>query len=301
VRGGGPATLQALFDLTYRTCWAGQKSERTAERNGQEVVELIGPAIKPSEITESTVDMMVCKLEAKGNSNGTINRKLAALSKMMTLAHRRGFINRKPHLERRREAQGRIRWLSQQEEAQLLTTFRHFGRDDFADLVVMLVDTGLRVSEALKMEWRDIDLAEGWVRLWDTKNGGARSVPLTTRVVEMLQRLQGIDPQGPFSEIAPRTFNEFWVRVRSHMGLSQDAQFVPHALRHTYISRLVQAGVDLRTVQELAGHKTLAMTFRYAHLAPKNLKAAVDVLDRLTASRHAVQPGVGALSGVRTA
>jgi site-specific recombinase XerD len=56
-----------------------------------------------------------------------------------------------------------------------------------------------------------------------------------------------------------------------------------HDLRHTFISRLVMKGVDLRTVQELAGHKTISMTVRYAHLAPEHNQAAIEKLDPVAA------------------
>ncbi len=59
--------------------------------------------------------------------------------------------------------------------------------------------------------------------------------------------------------------------------------FTWHCLRHTFISRLVMKGVDLRTVQELAGHKTIAMTVRYAHLAPEHNQAAIEKLDPVAA------------------
>ena len=61
-------------------------------------------------------------------------------------------------------------------------------------------------------------------------------------------------------------------------GLGKDVVF--HTLRHTYISRLVRTGVSLRTVQELAGHKEIKMTMRYAHLAPEQKRQAVDELER---------------------
>jgi integrase len=57
------------------------------------------------------------------------------------------------------------------------------------------------------------------------------------------------------------------------------ASFSWHCLRHTFASRLVMAGVDIRTVQELLGHKTIGMTVRYSHLAPKHTLAAVERLD----------------------
>ena len=60
-----------------------------------------------------------------------------------------------------------------------------------------------------------------------------------------------------------------------------------HALRHTFASRLVMAGVDLRTVAELMGHRDIAMTMRYAHLSPGHLKRAVDTINR---SAKSVQP-----------
>jgi site-specific recombinase XerD len=67
--------------------------------------------------------------------------------------------------------------------------------------------------------------------------------------------------------------------MREHLGLDRDEQFVIHALRHTFASRLVQRGVELATVSKLLGHRSLLTTMRYAHLAPHNLQAAVEVLD----------------------
>jgi integrase len=72
-------------------------------------------------------------------------------------------------------------------------------------------------------------------------------------------------------------YREPFERARDAAGLDRDVVF--HSLRHTYISRLVMAGVDLRTVQELAGHKTIQMTIRYAHLAPEHKRRAVERME----------------------
>jgi integrase len=66
--------------------------------------------------------------------------------------------------------------------------------------------------------------------------------------------------------------------------------FTWHCLRHTFISRLVMKGVDLRTVQELAGHKTISMTVRYAHLAPEHNQAAIEKLDPVVKAGRSVNP-----------
>ena len=63
------------------------------------------------------------------------------------------------------------------------------------------------------------------------------------------------------------------------IGLGDDTDFVPHCLRHTCASRLVQKGVHLQVVQQWLGHRAIQTTLRYAHLAPKNLNSARDVLE----------------------
>ena len=98
-----------------------------------------------------------------------------------------------------------------------------------------------------------------------------------TRRVERILRAQNGD--RPFGEISYWGFRHRWERVKTHMGQAADVQFVPHCLRHTCASRLVQRGVSIPVVQAWLGHKTIQMTMRYAHLAPKNLMDAASVLE----------------------
>ena len=71
--------------------------------------------------------------------------------------------------------------------------------------------------------------------------------------------------------------------MRAAIGLEDDEQFVIHTLRHTCCTRLVSAGVDLRSVQEWMGHSSIDMTQRYAHFIPSKLDDAADALQRLRA------------------
>lgn len=278
-----PATLEALKDLTHRRYWAGSKGERTTLINANEVARLLGESTKITAITESDIDDMIFKLEKKGNSDATINRKLAALSKMMTFAVDRGYINRKPKIERKTEGTHRIRWYTQKEEDEIIATAKFMGHTKYADLFMFLLDTGARVGEAIKLRWRDVFIEEQGaynVQFVGRKGGTNTTVPLTARVVSLLREVQkDSDDLGPFSWLTHGKLSNVWLRVRRHMKMLDDDQFVPHAFRHTFCSRLVQAGVPILAVKELAGHKTMTMTLRYSHLAPKNLTNAIATLE----------------------
>jgi integrase len=275
-----PNTWLELYTIVYNRVWKGSKGEKSAKLNAKSVLDYFKPNNAYRHLSIEGIDAFTSHLEGIGNGDGTINRKLAALSKMLRFAHARGWIEKMPLIERKQEPLNRIRWLSDDEESSLLARFDNSGSPELADLCLFLVDTGARVGEALKLEWRDVDFQHKLVRFWDTKNGQARSIPITNRVAEMLIKREGLYPShGPFRTVKQTTFNHKWVIVRRAMGLGKDDQFVPHALRHTCASRLVQRGVPILTVKEWLGHKSLAITLRYAHLAPKQLFDAVKVLE----------------------
>ncbi|WP_279626800.1 site-specific integrase [Stappia indica] len=87
-------------------------------------------------------------------------------------------------------------------------------------------------------------------------------------------------PHRPFSDIGRAALRGHWMKARKRAGLADGKHVVPHILRHTCASRLVQGKVDLRLVQEWMGHKTMQMTMRYAHLAPMDLEACLPALER---------------------
>lgn len=165
-----------------------------------------------------------------------------------------------------------------------------FGRDvtgirnqhyrDVADLVLVLVDTGMRLSEALNMKYEDISFDNNLISIWINKGDRPRSLPMTKRVRTILEARQQNNKIKPFSITSYQTENS-WKVVRRKMQMESDKEFVLHALRHTCASRLVNAGVDLYVVKEMLGHGSIQITERYAHLNPVKLVTAVGVLDDL--------------------
>lgn len=282
---GIPKTLKELVDLTYKRFWQGRPGGTTALRNANQCVEILGELTAPGSVSEKRIDDAVFAFEQRGLSDSTINRKLSALSKMLTFAYERGYVARKPKIERKKEPQHRIRYFDEAEEAQILGSFTHFGMHDMVDFCVIAIDTGMRVGEILRIEDRDV--SNGLVSIWRTKNGKARSIPLTKRVAEVLERrfsearvrLNTIGSVKAFDGWNHSKVRTMWEKVRRHMKLMNDPQFVPHAMRHTFCSRLVQRGVDIVTVSKLAGHSSIVVTMRYSHLAPDSLAHAIRKLE----------------------
>lgn len=271
--------LRELAEEVLNRHWRGRKSELSLWRNAKDVYQRLGASRSVREVNENVIDDLVYQLERDGKSNGTINRRLAAVSKMLRHAYRRGYIARLPVIERKREPEGRIRWVTEAEEQAMLAKFREIDRDDVSDFCTVLVDTGLRTGELFKLCGRDVNVDERVIYLWDTKNGRSRSVPLTNRAMNALQRNHKEDSNQPLFTFTQDSFSHTWKTMKHMIGLGSDKDFVPHCLRHTCASRLIQRGVDLRVVQEWLGHRAISTTLRYAHLAPKNLESARDVLE----------------------
>lgn len=171
-------------------------------------------------------------------------------------------------------------------------TYPPFGRytDHLHPLVLLALHTGLRRGELFGLEWRDVNVAGRLltVRGSGTKSGHTRYVDLNATAVDVLttwqaDRLAVLSPDAITSPLVfPASSGARLDNVQSAWETTLKAAHVKafrfHDLRHSFASRLVQAGVDLNTVRELLGHADLKMTLRYAHLSPGHRRAAVDRL-----------------------
>jgi integrase len=192
-----------------------------------------------------------------------------------------------PEFQWQDEDNGRIRYLTQDEEYRLIATLRALGFEEVADLCVVAVDTGCRRGELLSAARDQLD--GKWLRLWKTKNGTPRSVPLSGRAQAILQA------RLPFS-VKDYNLRWAWDRAKLAMGLSGDDDFVFHCLRHTCATRLVELGANLRVIQAFMGHRAIQTTIRYAHVNDEMLAKAGAELDRQTSvylTQKVGEPKVG--------
>jgi integrase len=270
-----PTTFGELLDKTWDRYWKDAKSAPTIRCNMRAVEQYFGRDLKLSYINELTVQQFADKV-AEGSTPATVNRKLAVLSKMFSYAHRMGWIKDKPQIPRRRESKGRVSFYSTEDIERI-----HRELDSrspvHADLFLFLCDTGLRLGEALALDWKDI--TDERVTVWEQKGANAGSVPLTARAREVVMRRRLFDPErGPFRECTKHTCRYYWELMRGELNKLDDPDFVWHTCRHTFVSRLVQAGVPLKTVKDLARHQDIQTTVRYSHLAPHDYTAAIDAI-----------------------
>lgn len=238
------------------------------------------------------IDRLVDHFRSLGNRNSTINRKLSAFYRLLRKAERSGQIVRLPSYVRLRERNSRVRFLTAGEEEAMFGAIGQ--RNTHQELLCrFLVDSGARIGEALALKWGDIhgNVATFWI----TKSGKSRSVPLTVRAAKSLTEARRFGGNGPFSAISYPNFKYNWNQARKKNRFADDPHMVPHILRHTCASRLVQAGIDLRRVQTFLGHQTIQMTLRYAHLATNDLDQCALALDAVNqtaaAARRAAAPG----------
>ena len=266
--------LDLAIDKCWSAHWKDSKGETTALVNAKAASAFFGRKTYVSEITTQRVAEFIDHLKTTSNSNGTINRKLSALSKVLKYAQQNEALDKLPYIPRQKESQGRLRFLAEQEEQELLDLIRRWSDEELWDCVASLLDTGLRCGELLKVEGRDV--RESQVTVWDTKNGREHTVPLTKRTHKIVQARLSTYGNGVLYPISYDSLEKRFKRSVDHLKLEG---VTLHTLRHTFASRLVQRGVPIQTVSKLLNHSTIQMTMRYAHLAPSNLSNAIAVLD----------------------
>ncbi|CAJ9608690.1 tyrosine-type recombinase/integrase [Burkholderia pseudomallei] len=253
-----------------------------------------------------------------GKAPATINRDLAALGSLFSRALEWGLVDAHPlgTVKQLQEPDGRIRWLSDDEEDRLRAAldtreareraartnankWRAARRyellpeidesvyvDHLKPMVLLSLNTGLRQGETFQLRWDavDLDLAVLTVRGATAKSRKVRHVPLNDEALAVLKQWR---KQTPGEFVFPGRDGSHVTEIKTAWGKLLDqaklTDFTWHDMRHHFASRLVMSGVDLNTVRELLGHADLTMTIRYAHLAPAHKALAVAKLLRPSA------------------
>ena len=252
------------------------------------------------EMTPKEIVRYKAKRYHDGVKPATINRELALMKHAFNLAIKEWEWAKHNPVSRvtfEREDNQRDRWLTQEEETRLLKACPLWLRE----VVVFALHTGMRMGEILSLTWDMVDLFRRTVTILRSKNGDRRTLPLNDRVFALLK--EKVKGQAAPSELlfpnqkgTQRDGHDLRRAFRKALTSAKIQDFHFHDLRHTFATRLVQAGIDLYKVQRLLGHRSSVMTQRYAHHSSESLREGVRVLDQeeaITNPSHPDQePGV---------
>lgn len=226
----------------------------------------------------TALDIENYKLERKQKvSPATVNRELACLKHMYAKAIEWEKADNSPASKVRkfREANQRVRYLEEEEIERLYETCS----EHLKPIVAVALNTGMRKGEILNLKWPDVNLRTRVICILNSKNDEKREIPINEDLTRILFRVRK-NPKSPyvFCKEDGIPYGDVKVGFRATLKRAKIKNFRFHDLRHTFASRLVMRGVDLKTVQELLGHKDMRMTLRYAHLSADHKRAAVERL-----------------------
>lgn len=270
--------LSTLKILTAKAIWSNSRSNLDLQANAQRCINFLGD-IPASQVNAEKLRNLTNHFIESGDSGGTINRKMSALSVMLHYAEDQGLIESSPRIPRRRESEHRIRFMSPQEEQVSLAYCELRGLDNLADFIMVAIDTGFRRTELLTLKMSDCVDNYAVLHAGSTKSGKARSVPLTRRVREIVTRRKEAGLVTLFQGMSDNRLRKLWDGLEDHMEMNDDNQFCVHMLRHTCASRLAQAGKNATFIMSWMGHSSIMVTQRYMHLAPRALEDGLEALE----------------------
>lgn len=278
----GEAYLMQIENQTKH----GRNFNRKTSHMRQRLIPYFGK-LRPDKVTDFTIGNYVRQRKDEGAAVATINRELSTLSHFLNRCIEWGWIKQRAKIDKGEEARKRIVVLSHVDQKALMQAAMK-DQDPMTWLFVAIaMGTGMRHSEVLRIKWEHIDFENRRIFLPTAKAGG-REQPMPPTLADALakERKQLGDPDGWLFLTARadakhehrQSMSEQFRRAVTRAKLDP-AKVTPHILRHTAITGLVKAGVDLPTIQRISGHKTLAMVLRYTQLTDDHIDKQVAKLE----------------------
>jgi integrase/recombinase XerC len=290
--------MDTLTDIVQRFLNQSEAERRLSDRTltayGRDLKEFLTflpqkGAEHPSALEPALIRDFLASLHKK-NKKSTVARKIAALRSCFGYAQKEGWLKENPMIRiRTPKAEKAIPpYLSEKEVEFLLqepeeVDWLHLRDQAFLELFYA---SGLRLGELSTLRWEDLDLSVGLVRVTG-KGGKERVVPVGRKAIEALERykegvrraaeggeIQMMDGEAVFLNRLGRRISDRSIarRLKKRVLKGHLSPAVsPHALRHSFATHLLNAGADLRIVQELLGHASLSTTQKYTHVSLSRL------------------------------
>ena len=299
---GDEKTFREMMEKYMKEHSAINKAPRSYIRDkslGDHLLESFGDLVL-SEICPRLIAEYKSKRRQEKAAPGTINRELCLMIHAFNLAMKEWeWVKDNPVSKVSRERLNNFieRWLTFEEEEKLLAPSPQW----LQEIIVFALNTGLRQGEILNLQWPQVDLFRKTLTLLEQKNKSKDTLPLNDSAIKVLKarakvrqiRNSHVFYNGHGKKIAARNL------LRAYYSAVKNAELKAlrfHDLRHTWATRLVQAGVDVYAVQKLGRWKTMSMIMRYAHHYTESLRPVAEALDRMhrqKTSTKLAQSGAG--------
>lgn len=224
-----------------------------------------------AKLIEQFKSMRIAKV--KGS---TVNRDLELLKHIYTKAIDFGYATTNPvkGIKFFKESQGRTRFLNKHEITVLLDNCEGLLKS----MVLTAIYTGMRRGELLNLKWQDIDPLNREITVTQTKNNRVKNIPMNKTLFEELMKLPR-NSEYVFANPDGSGYRNLRHQFEAALKRANLTGVCWYTLRHTFASHLAMNGVDLRSIADLLGDKTLQMVMRYSHLSRNHLQDAVAKLD----------------------
>jgi integrase len=290
-RPTGETSFEKFVEGVYKP-WA-RENKRSFENNEKYKLPMICESkslkgktfaqISPLLIEKYKKERRESELE-KGRTRkpSTINRELQILSRIFSLAIRYGVTDKNPCAEVSLlpENNKRVRYLLDEEEQRLLSVSTG-PRGHLLPLVVLAIGTGMRRGDLFNLTWEKVDFQRGLIYVPNSKTGRDYSVPMNEDVRSTLKQIRSTVRGGGYVFINPDTAKPY-TDVKTAFGtacqLARIENLHWHNLRHTFGTRLAEAGCSEATIADLMGHSDPQTTRRYTHATDRAKRAAVEAV-----------------------
>lgn len=291
-------TLSEFFKEQRDVIWRG-KLPRNVEANQRACERFLGASTVITSLNDRKLTELVTVMIRAGNAAGTINTRLSHLRVLLRHAKRLEIVSKVPDFPWQHKGDNsRMRFLTEDEEHQLLALLDHWGLNLEANLVRVLIDTGCRPSELIfgesrgvPIKWTEVSRSAGGtapdvndpttgrakavISLMRTKTGKYRVLPLTDRARNAFLSSKQEGHTRPFGNVRADDLSSTIRKAADHLGFRD---VVLYTMRHTCASRLVQRGADIRRVMQWMGHTNISTTLKYAKLTPTDIFSLGDML-----------------------
>jgi len=274
------------YTLSTRHSWRHGNGRKPALINANHFTQAVGLSFPVRKIDVPLITRVSIELEDAGKSDATINRVVSAVSTVLNHCAFDGLIPTPCKFRRRKETEGRITFYTKDEVDRLYhASIDPFMRTDAAEIIKVAAYTGMRQGELLKLKAQDIDLGLNTIFVGGrpdvmTKSGEWRSIPIHNALAEIISKR--VEKLQPYHSLFGHDWSDkdqllrVFKKVNHYIGKSES--YVFHTLRHSFGTWCAEAGVPIRTIMDMMGHKRIETTLRYAKTTDKARTEAIALI-----------------------